>query len=135
MGTPYHPDPSTPAFLQTVSVFFRILLSLATSWITRLTFKIGTACYVLSKAARNQALSDGVIQGRFNLKAGPVLLQYDVGKNRARAAIPHDVHTHQKTLTRAEVCGIQPPLARASESGRITLKENFPIVSIVNGST
>jgi len=52
---------------------------------------IGTACYALARVARERGIEDGVIDGTFALKAGPVLLRYDVSKKTTRAAIPHDV--------------------------------------------
>lgn len=55
---------------------------------------IGTACYVLSRAAQERGVEDGVIEASFQLKAGPVGLVYDVAKKTARAAIPHDVSVH-----------------------------------------
>lgn len=50
----------------------------------------GTACYALSEAAQKSG-AGGTIQAKFNLKAGPVQLEYDVAKGHARAAIPHNV--------------------------------------------
>lgn len=52
---------------------------------------IGTACYALARFAREQGVQEGVIEGSFKLKAGPVDLQYDLSKKTTRAAIPHDV--------------------------------------------
>jgi len=62
---------------------------------------IGTACYVLSRAARERGVEDGVIEASFQLKAGPVGLVYDIAKKTARAAIPHDVSVHPKASLRA----------------------------------
>jgi PhzF family phenazine biosynthesis protein len=58
---------------------------------------IGTACYALARVARERSIEEGVIEGRFTLKAGPVSLQYDVSKKTARAAIPHDVSVGSST--------------------------------------
>jgi hypothetical protein len=44
----------------------------------------------LSEFAQNSG-ADGIIQAKFNLKAGPVQLDYDVAKGHAKAAIPHNV--------------------------------------------
>lgn len=52
---------------------------------------IGTACYVLGRAAQTRGITDGVIEASFNLKAGLVGLRYDVAKKTAKASIPHDV--------------------------------------------
>jgi PhzF family phenazine biosynthesis protein len=52
---------------------------------------IGTACYVLARVAQERSVKDGIMEAKFNLKAGPVGLHYDVAKGSARAAIPHDV--------------------------------------------
>jgi predicted PhzF superfamily epimerase YddE/YHI9 len=60
---------------------------------------IGTACYVLSRAAQERGLEDGVIEAGFQLKAGPVGLVYDVAKKTARAAIPHDVSVPPEALS------------------------------------
>ena len=51
----------------------------------------GTACYALSELAQKTG-AKGSIQAKFNLKAGPVQLQYDVAGGHAKAAIPHDVY-------------------------------------------
>jgi PhzF family phenazine biosynthesis protein len=61
---------------------------------------IGTACYVLSRAAQERGVKDGVIQASFQLKAGPVALVYDVAKRTARAAIPHDVSVCPQCILR-----------------------------------
>lgn len=53
---------------------------------------IGTACHVLSKVARSRGVGGGKIEAGFNIKAGPIGLEYDVGKKVARAAIPHNVY-------------------------------------------
>lgn len=60
-------------------------------------------------------------------------MRYDIEKNLARAAIPHDVHVHQRRWSKEELCSIQIGLAKASETGRVILKNDYPIVSIVNG--
>ena len=60
---------------------------------------VGTACYVLGRAAQERGIQDGVIEGRFNLKAGPVGLRYDVAKKTAKAAIPHDVYVLSAHIT------------------------------------
>jgi PhzF family phenazine biosynthesis protein len=52
---------------------------------------IGTACYALSRTAKERGIKIGVIEASFRLKAGPVGLRYDVAKKTARASIPHDV--------------------------------------------
>jgi PhzF family phenazine biosynthesis protein len=52
---------------------------------------IGTACFVLSDIARQRGV-EGQMEAKFNLKAGPVQLQYDAAKNTTRAAIPHNVY-------------------------------------------
>jgi PhzF family phenazine biosynthesis protein len=53
---------------------------------------VGTACYVLGRTAQERGIRDGVMEASFRLKAGPVGLQYDVGKKTAKASIPHDVY-------------------------------------------
>ncbi|EAT89488.2 hypothetical protein SNOG_02757 [Parastagonospora nodorum SN15] len=85
---------------------------------------IGTACYVLSRAAQERGLEDGVIEAGFQLKAGPVSLVYDVAKKTARAAIPHDVSVPP-----------EPRLARGHEQRKFGIKDDFAIVSIVKGMT
>jgi PhzF family phenazine biosynthesis protein len=88
---------------------------------------IGSACYVLGNTAQARGLSDGVIEAKFNIKAGPVGLQYDVQKKSARAAIPHDFHIHGRKFSKGEVLGLQPGLANYK------LHEEYPIVSVVKG--
>ncbi|KAF2730108.1 Diaminopimelate epimerase-like protein [Polyplosphaeria fusca] len=94
---------------------------------------IGTACHALSKAARSRGTKEGVIEGRFNIKAGPIFLRYDIGTNLARAAIPHDVHIHQRKWSQEELSSTQASLATAAQKGQISLREEYPIVSIVKG--
>jgi PhzF family phenazine biosynthesis protein len=96
---------------------------------------IGTACYVLSRAAAERRIEDGVIEAGFQLKAGPVALRYDVVKKTAKAAIPHDVHIHEKRWNRDELLTLQKGLASAHKNGGVVLQENYPIVSIVKGMT
>ncbi|KAK7182381.1 phenazine biosynthesis-like protein [Paraphaeosphaeria sporulosa] len=90
---------------------------------------IGTACLALSEVAE-KSNSQGIIQGTFNLKAGPVQLQYDTTKKTAKAAIPHDVHVHDRTWSRDELLAQQPALAEFVEDN-----VQIPIVSIVKGMT
>jgi PhzF family phenazine biosynthesis protein len=52
---------------------------------------IGTACFALSNVAQERGVA-GQVQASFDLKAGPVQLQYDASKNTAKAAIPHNVY-------------------------------------------
>lgn len=52
---------------------------------------VGTACYVLSRVARERHIEQGTLEASFKLKAGPVQLLYDVVRKTAKAAIPHDV--------------------------------------------
>lgn len=52
---------------------------------------IGTACFVLSEVARERGVT-GQVEAKFDLKAGPVQLQYDAARNTAKAAIPHNVY-------------------------------------------
>jgi len=59
---------------------------------------VGTACYVLSRTAQEQNVTEGIIEASFNLKAGPVKLQYDVVKGTARASIPHDVSVNLQPI-------------------------------------
>ncbi|KAH6331653.1 hypothetical protein HBI38_021660 [Parastagonospora nodorum] len=96
---------------------------------------IGTACYVLSRAAQERGLENGVIEAGFQLKAGPVSLVYDVAKKTARAAIPHDVHIHGKRWGRQDLFKLQPRLARGHEQRKFGIKDDFAIVSIVKGMT
>jgi|SRR5690242_352574 len=96
---------------------------------------VGTACYVLSRTAEERGIKDGVIDAGFHLKAGAVRLRYDVVKKTAKAAIPHDVHVHQKRWTRDELFKLQPGVAAAHERGEVKAHEDFPIVSIVKGMT
>jgi|TARA_R110002003_G_scaffold104_44_gene8593 hypothetical protein len=44
-------------------------------------------------------IQDGVIEASFKLKAGHVGLRYDVAKQTARAAIPHDVFVPSTALS------------------------------------
>ncbi|KAK3201414.1 hypothetical protein GRF29_185g864110 [Pseudopithomyces chartarum] len=90
---------------------------------------IGTACYALSEFAQNSG-ADGIIQAKFNLKAGPVQLDYDVAKGHAKAAIPHNVHIHERTWSREELLAVQPAL-----NGHVADIQTVPIVSIVKGMT
>ncbi|KAF2819749.1 Diaminopimelate epimerase-like protein [Ophiobolus disseminans] len=83
---------------------------------------IGTACYVLARAAQERGIQDGVIEGGFKLKAGPVDLRYDISKKTARAAIPHDVL-------------LQSRLADAHQNNKIQVQDDFAVVSIVKGMT
>ncbi|KAF2027920.1 Diaminopimelate epimerase-like protein [Setomelanomma holmii] len=83
---------------------------------------IGTACFVLSRAAQERGIQDGIIEASFELKAGHVGLRYDVAKKTARAAIPHDV-------------SVQPRLADALHQKKSRVQDSFPIVSIVQGMT
>ncbi|KAG9202338.1 hypothetical protein G6514_004547 [Epicoccum nigrum] len=96
---------------------------------------IGTACYVLSRAAAERRIEDGVIEAGFQLKAGPVALRYDVVKRTAKAAIPHDVHVHEKRWNRDSLLKLQKGLASAHTNGGVVLQEDYPIVSIVKGMT
>jgi hypothetical protein len=52
----------------------------------------------LSEVAQNSN-TQGIIEGKFNLKAGPVQLQYDATKKTAKAAIPHNVYVYDEMLT------------------------------------
>lgn len=52
---------------------------------------IGTACYALGRMAQERGIKDGVVEGKFELKAGTVGLKYDVEKGTAKAGIPHNV--------------------------------------------
>lgn len=96
---------------------------------------VGTACYVLSRAAEERGITDGVIDASFTLKAGPVGLRYDVAKRTARAAIPHDVHVHKKRWGSGELFKLQPGLAMAHGQGLVKVYDDYPIVSIVKGMT
>lgn len=90
---------------------------------------IGTAVNLLSKAAQSYSIKDGDIEAKFNIKAGPVGLRYDVQNNTAKAAIPHDFHIHKRKFSKNELLELQPQLAR------VTLKDGYPIVSVVKGMT
>ncbi|KAH6643653.1 hypothetical protein C7974DRAFT_2545 [Boeremia exigua] len=96
---------------------------------------IGTSCYVLSRIAEQRGIESGFINAGFQLKAGPVGLRYDVAKKTAKAAIPHDVHVHQKRWSRDELFEMQPSLAAAYERGEMKAMQDYPIVSIVKGMT
>lgn len=96
---------------------------------------IGTACYILSRAAEERRIEDGMIEAGFQLKAGPVTLRYDVVKKTAKAAIPHDVRVHEKRWSRDELLKLQKGLAAAHLNGGMVLQEDYPIVSIVKGMT
>ncbi|EUC37976.1 hypothetical protein COCCADRAFT_84244 [Bipolaris zeicola 26-R-13] len=96
---------------------------------------VGTACYVLGRTAQAQGLDHGVIEAAFSLKSGPVRLQYDVAKKTAKASIPHDVHVHEKRYTNEMLFKVQPQLEEAHSQGKIKVKNDFPIVSIVKGMT
>ncbi|KAG9190397.1 hypothetical protein G6011_08485 [Alternaria panax] len=75
---------------------------------------VGTACYALGRAARERGLHSGVIEASFNLKAG---------------------HIHKKKYTKDELFALQPGLAEAHQQGKVGIKEDFAIVSIVKGMT
>ncbi|KAF2450357.1 phenazine biosynthesis protein-like protein PhzF family [Karstenula rhodostoma CBS 690.94] len=90
---------------------------------------IGTACLALSEAAEKDN-AEGIVRGTFNLKAGPVQLQYDTASKTAKAAIPHDVHVHKRVWTRDELLAQQPALAEFAGDN-----QKIPIVSIVKGMT
>ncbi|KAJ4992226.1 phenazine biosynthesis-like protein [Stagonosporopsis vannaccii] len=96
---------------------------------------VGTACYILERTAEERGVKEGSIDAGFQLKAGPVGLRYDVAKKTAKAAIPHDVHVHQKRWGRDELFKLQPGFAAAYERGEVKAPEDFPIVSIVKGMT
>ncbi|CAO2654158.1 Nn.00g108910.m01.CDS01 [Neocucurbitaria sp. VM-36] len=96
---------------------------------------LGTACYILGRVAQERGIRDGVIEASFNLKAGPVGLQYDVARGTTKADIPHNVHIHEKRWTRDELFALQPQLAGAFQQGRIQAKQDYAIVSIVKGMT
>ncbi|KAJ4321180.1 hypothetical protein N0V94_003020 [Neodidymelliopsis sp. IMI 364377] len=96
---------------------------------------VGTACYVLSRTAEERGITEGVIEAKFTLKAGPVGLRYDVAKKTAKAAIPHDVRVHQKRWSREELFKLQPALAAAHQQGELEVQQDFPVVSIVKGMT
>ncbi|KAF2012169.1 Diaminopimelate epimerase-like protein [Aaosphaeria arxii CBS 175.79] len=93
---------------------------------------IGTACHVLSNVAQARKLN-GKFEAQFQIKAGPVGLQYDVQKQTARASIPHDFHIHKRQWKLEELLEVQPGLARAYERKEVNLKPEYPIVSVVNG--
>ena len=57
----------------------------------------GTAVFALSEVAEKSG-AGGEIQAKFNLKAGPVQLHYDVERRHAKAAIPHDVYVLQPIM-------------------------------------
>ncbi|KAH9861758.1 hypothetical protein J1614_011511 [Plenodomus biglobosus] len=96
---------------------------------------VGTACYILGRIAQERNNGAGVIEATFNLKAGPVGLQYDIAKGTAKASIPHDVHIHKRRYRREELFELQPQLAVAQQQNRIQVKEDHAIVSIVKGMT
>jgi len=96
---------------------------------------VGTACYVLSRTAEEHGITEGVIDAKFTLKAGSVGLRYDVTKKTAKAAIPHDVHVHQKRWSMNELFKLQPALAASHQQGELKVQQDFPVVSIVKGMT
>ncbi|KAI4915087.1 hypothetical protein J4E90_005125 [Alternaria incomplexa] len=96
---------------------------------------VGTACYVLGRTARERGVSSGVMEASFNLKAGRVGLRYDCGKKTAKASIPHDVHIHNKRYTKDDLFALQPQLAEAHRQGKVKVKDDHAIVSIVKGMT
>ncbi|KAL1599890.1 hypothetical protein SLS60_007695 [Paraconiothyrium brasiliense] len=85
---------------------------------------IGTACLALSEAAQ-KSNAQGIVRGKFNIKAGPVQLEYDTTQRAAKAAIPHDV-----VWSRDELLAVQPALAEFVRND-----QKIPIVSIVKGMT
>ncbi|KAK9357931.1 hypothetical protein V1504DRAFT_462752 [Lipomyces starkeyi] len=90
---------------------------------------IGTACYAMS--------ARGAVRGKLNLKAGPVNVSYDPATRLARAAIPHDVHIHNTTVSAEQLLTMQPsPDVRRdlTASGFLDLPGS-PVVSIVPGMT
>jgi PhzF family phenazine biosynthesis protein len=113
---------------------------------------IGTACYVLERAAQERGIEDGMIEANFTLRAGPVGLSYDVAKKTARAAIPHNVfvspystlvqltlttssHIHKTRWSKDELFKLQPRLAEAHDQGKTKIGDDFAVVSIVKGMT
>ncbi|KAI8938938.1 hypothetical protein NX059_004791 [Plenodomus lindquistii] len=96
---------------------------------------VGTACYILGRVAQERAIFEGVIEASFKLKAGPVGLQYDVARRRARASIPHNVHIHKRRYRREELFDLQPQLAAAQQKNQVSVKEDHAVVSIVKGMT
>jgi PhzF family phenazine biosynthesis protein len=85
---------------------------------------IGTAVHLLKEVADKDA---STVIGAFHLKAGRVDLEYDVARQAARAAIPHNVHIHRALYSSAELMKLQPKIGR--------LPEQSPVVSIVTGMT
>ncbi|KAJ4354269.1 uncharacterized protein N0V89_006003 [Didymosphaeria variabile] len=59
-----------------------------------------------------------------------VQLQYDTAKRTAKAAIPHEVHVHDRVWSRDELLAVQPALAEF-----VGNDQKIPIVSIVKGMT
>lgn len=74
---------------------------------------IGSACYALRTLVPASAPDDdGVVKGRFLIKAGILELSYNRQTGEARAGIPHNVHIHNThTLTITDVLAKQPALA------------------------
>lgn len=96
---------------------------------------IGTACLILSEAAQVAGGEGDVIHAEFQVKAGTISLEYRVSENITKAAIPHNLHVHGLSWSRDTLLQSQPGLAEALRSQSASLKEQFPIVSIVKGMT
>ena len=45
-----------------------------------------------------QKLGKDVIHAKFNVKAGKIDLRYAISEKVAKAAIPHDIHIHKKSI-------------------------------------
>ncbi|KAF4948068.1 hypothetical protein FSARC_13833 [Fusarium sarcochroum] len=63
-------------------------------------------------------------------KAGPVLVRYDPTRETVAADIPHNIHIHSHPTSKHRILETQPGL-----KGQMSLEQNYPCLSIVNGVT
>lgn len=64
-------------------------------------------------------------------KAGVVTVEYDSERQTVSAQVPHNVHIHLKEAPKQSIIETQSALETASS----TLKDSYPVVSIVKGVT
>lgn len=69
-----------------------------------------------------------VAHAKFSVKAGKIDLRYVISEKVAKAAIPHDIHIHEKKYSRESLHGLQPGLNKAGHSGVSGLKADSDLV-------
>jgi len=90
---------------------------------------IGTAVYALSTISRTA-------RGRFLCKAGPIDLFYDAESRTARAAIPFNIHYHERDYDIPSLYALQPALEQHLRSTSQELSaDSIRVMSIVHGMT